>query len=176
MSLNRYSVYFYVPNRLDPAWLPSDIRFEAYYLLDLIHKKWLRWPCDRNGFIPLKQSYLRRVIPWRLWPDVLKSLERHAVVECDGVARKGEKSFGYRVRPPFQSSRPVECTDARIARKVRRLRKAADTRLLPVHRFLGRGLQRVRFDVQRALEIVGTMERANHHLPFYYGAHFCEKH
>lgn len=155
---------FYVPINFDPAafdFAPDEVKY-AHYFLNQIHWRTCCRRDDEDGFVHLKAEYLRRLMPPKLARKVVSNLcanvyEGGPVVECDGTAECGRKAWGYRLTPAYRKTHRVVCTDQKLALKVWSHYADDDARLLTVHHWLRGHLDRLKFDLERALGIVATM-------------------
>lgn len=149
---------FYVSPELDPAWFPDEHHWWcAGYFVNLIHWRSCCWRANEEHFVPLLYRYLERVVPRPVLKSVRQTLADRAVVECDGVALRGRKAFGYRLTPPYRRTHRLVCTDDRLNRRIWAVYGAEEGGLLPVHRWLKGKLDVLEFDMDRAGEIIGRM-------------------
>jgi hypothetical protein len=124
------------------------------------------WKGDDEGYVRLKVEYLRRVIPDRAERSVRESLIRAGVLEEDPRYERGVRSRGYRLGPDYRAPfTRVECADAAVAARVRRLDRARRraTPLLDVHRHLLAWYRRLEIDCARAMEIASRLEHREIH-------------
>lgn len=152
---------FYVPVGFDSSEFPPPERDYAHYVLNLLHWRYVNWRADEAGFVHLMWKYVTRVIPRDWWPTIRRRLtdderEGGPVVEWDYRAARG-KAFGFRLAPGYRKVRRVVCTNDGLNRRIRNLTAERDRTLLPVHRWLVCHLDRLDFDLDRALSVVSTL-------------------
>ncbi len=80
-----------------------------------------------------------------------------SVIECDNQYIEGEKSFGYRLCPPYSESKIIRITikDEATADRVRANRKAEYKKIrLDVHKYLRKQLKQLEVDLPKALSLL----------------------
>lgn len=155
---NQQSVRLFVP--IDDTWsrgLPPQHLPGAAWFLNLIHWKWICWRADDDGFVRLKSDYLRRVISRSSLSEIRTVLADAGIIDWDRFYIQGCRSMRYRLREPYQRTRVMDCTDSKLCRKIRKLQRATEQELLPVHRWLRGRLTLLEFDIQRAESIISGM-------------------
>jgi hypothetical protein len=117
---------------------------------------------DARGYVPLKVTYLRKVIPKRVERSLRRFLIKAGALECDQHYVIGAKARGYRIAPIYrQPARRVACADVRLARRILDIRRTlfrTDLRV-PVHRHLYDWLQRLDIDPEAAHQIITSTPR-----------------
>ncbi|MBX9584959.1 MAG: hypothetical protein K2X87_32035 [Gemmataceae bacterium] len=132
--------------------LPDDLTQYADHARWLVHTIYQRRVFDRrhrDDFIPLKAAYLRRVLPWHRYTDILAALAAAGVLEIDRHYIKHEESRKYRLAAGLRAEthRRHPVTHAGLARKLVKLREAKAAEVtLDVHRHLWSNLHRVEID------------------------------
>jgi len=79
---------------------------------------------DERGFVPLNGAILQRILGSRGWPAVKRHALAIGLVECNDSYRAGERSMGYRLKPPYDG--PCEwcpVTNRRLAERIARWRQ-----------------------------------------------------
>lgn len=144
----------------DTSWR-RDFRSEqiaaAEYLLHTINHRRIEWCADDSGFVNLKSEYLRRVMGKDAIIPVREKLRTVGVIDYREHFVPGVCSMRYRITEPFQPSRFVTCRDRSLLRRIRRLYRDQEVRLLPVHRWLKERLATLILDVERARSIISGM-------------------
>ncbi len=162
----RKATCFYVPDKFNPfEILPSTMhRYAdcANYVAHLIASGTFYWRADDRGFVPLKATYLRNMIPRDAELPLRIALIEAGAIECDGHYKIGEKAMGYRMGERFPlnpaTMRRVTCLDRRLAQRVQNHRDADPSQSVdvPVHRHLRDWLHRVKIDRREAVRIIKT--------------------
>ena len=152
-------IALYIPLNLPPAIRASEEFHRTAYFLDLVHRKWARWEekweaKERDGFVRLKNAYIRKIIPSEPWKTVSGSLMDRGIIGVTPGWQEGKRSKGYRLLPPYRRAERIEIDNPKLER---RIRKAYTNRLLPVHWWVMKHLDRLEFDTARAETIVGTL-------------------
>ena len=145
---------------VDDGWrrnLTPDQEPEAALLLHTIHRRWISRRGDRTGTVPLKHSYLRKLVPKVV--QVRSRLTQDGIINVDERYVPGLHSMGYRINPEFRSTRIATYENAVLARRIAQSRAGDEGRLLPVHRSLRKKLALLEFDLQRALAIVSEIDQ-----------------
>lgn len=157
--------HFYVPSNLviEDHLSPELLRYkyEALYLIHRIVVGRNRYRDDNRGYVSLKIEYLRRVIPGRVLPKLIRHLITAEVIECDGWYIKGRKARGYRLSSKFRNvkTQRIRCEKVKLTRKIRCLSERGRAAIsLDIHKYLLRWLQHLEIDVDEAVWIV---EQAN---------------
>lgn len=148
----------YVP--VNDNWtkgIPNKWRFDAAYLLSIIHWRWICWRADEFGYVRLKYSYLRKVMQRDSIQFVIQTLAERAVIHVDRQYIVGTKSRGYRLAPEYWKTHRIVCENKRVAKNLRKLKAEIERNLLPVHRNLRTRLGNLEFDRCHARELVGEM-------------------
>ena len=154
-------IFIYIPANFDPmAVLPADLAQYAdcarYFLHRII---WAR--VQRNitpeGYVPIKWDYFRKVIPDRVLSRIRTVLLSHNVIACDNYYIEGNKSYGYRLCPPYSEAGIVRTTvqHTRTAARIKENRTTERRKItLDIHKYLRSQLQRLEIDLPYAMHIL----------------------
>lgn len=108
----------YIPETLDLERLIQGTKFDSpvqldklHYFISLVYEQRMLYKI-REEYVPLKALYLRKVLrdqkPYR---DVLEQL---GILGCDHRYVQGQKSFGYKILPPYSE---VKCKEVEFYSK-----------------------------------------------------------
>lgn len=147
----------YVSVNYDPSIFPEEIRDFANYFLDQILWGWYGNRSDEAGYTYLKNEYLRKFIPRQRLREIRAKLLQHGIITCDNHVRWG-KCLGYKLQPDYWLAHAVPYQNETLNRKIRDRAAANESTLQPVHRWLKSKLDFLDVDLERALEIVSTLE------------------
>jgi len=143
--------FVYVPRTLDAlALLGDQERADAanWFVDRLFLYSHFGMRRDQFGYTPLKVAYLRRVVPRSIERDLRRALIKAGVIECDGRYVVGQKSFGYRLLPQYQSRHHrIAIQHPGIRDRILKVRRADLKKLSRVHLHLFRQFDRLSLDL-----------------------------
>lgn len=148
---------FYLPENYDPSESPPHLRDWQAYFLNLIHWKTCCWKANEHGFVQLKQEYLRKVIPRKLWRELRDDLCRRKIVEEDLKIIVGEKCMGYRLTADMGKTHRTVCANETVNRKIEALQESKKVRRLPVHDWLLSNLLKIEIDFAAAARLIPSI-------------------
>ena len=120
-------IHFYLPQNLDlKSLIKSNSKKErfffhyAYVISSIYLSRFTNKKTKKDSLVHLKVDYLREIVSQRKTVQILRDLERWGIIECDHIKKIGSKSFGYRIREPYNSSQfqKVLVTDKKITEKM----------------------------------------------------------
>lgn len=153
----RNQIYTYVPENFRPEEIlpPHLHKFadDARYLVGLIYEKRLLDFRDKQDYVPLKSEYLRKLIHFDRFGEILKALLENGVLETDKRFIVGKKARGYRLGPTYRGviHRRREVEDIRLRRRIVSRRLANEENLVAEHFHLYAHLQKLRIDREEAI-------------------------
>ena len=181
ISANRKSavgtpIVLLVPASFDAhAMLPTEMLHladRAYYLLDLILRRKMRWKADADGFVRLNAQLLRKQLGhWHALP-LVQALERLKVIERREDYLVGRQCMGYRTLPPYSTDevRRVRFEDEGVLEFLAEWWKETHCRKADVHWFLDDWVTHIGIQVEPARRIVRQTPRLARDITTWYAA------
>jgi hypothetical protein len=157
-----HRLHFHIPRNLNVRdLLLPHLRPYAdclNYFLHLIVTAQLLWEADEDGYVRLKQEYLRRVIPKLMFHELVLWAQQNLIIRWDRNFEIGAKSMGYKLTDAYMTAgfHRVPCVSANVAAKVLKLRQTlfyTDVKL-PVLKHLRMWYSRLTVDTEAARETV----------------------
>lgn len=159
------SIRFYLPTAYQRSGLSEYLlkqAVEVEYILSVICWARLVRSCDKRGWTRLKTSYLRRFVPYRRLPGIIKAMRDEKLIDVDRKYRVGVHSRGYRLTDEIASRGfgCVESDDPGVIAKICRIRN--DPRpTIPVQKHLLKWYSELEIDSLSARRVVDGAEWAD---------------
>jgi hypothetical protein len=157
---------FVLPESFQPAHdLPSHLHHlqdDARYLISTILTKTARGAVDARGMVRLHAAYLRGIMHYHLYRDVIEALLDAGAIERYGY-RVGKHSFGFVLTQRYLRDRHVRVpvTDRRLSARLAAYHEQVKAqrlgRMLPVHHALAWLQQQLDIDGDLAREILKSV-------------------
>jgi hypothetical protein len=154
-------MYLYNPETFDPlVILPKSLhRFadDARYFVHKLYVGRIFNKRHKDTFIPLKTSYLRKVMSERKCAVIKQLLIDRGIVVTDGYWIQGKKSTGYMLGSQFKKvkHKRVEITNKRLIKKISSLEgDGIKGNRLDVHLHLHTYLQQIEMDYDSAIKSI----------------------
>ena len=153
----------YIPSNLNLSTLlskeyPNNKDLDRlHYIIHLIYEQRILYKLSQE-YVPLKALYLRKLIHNKNHKDYIDILINNKIIECDNHYIKTEKSFGYKLLPPYNQVRHKEiefvtnCVQKNIDKwQIRRLPTT------DIHLYLYKLLRQIDIKYEEALSYVDSL-------------------